>query len=288
MRETVEETLRAFRAEFFTATTWVIWFVASAVLVVAGPFGTFESMPISERLLFWPILLAVSLLISYSVRAAVTTVAQSHHQLSRDGIVIVLFSTFFAPMPTLIAELTTRDPQQPIMSLFEAYLLILIIASAVVIVRHVVGIESRSRRQDEDGDCEEIPRFLRRLDGHVRPEQVLRLTVDDHYVDVYLSNGETRRVLIRFADAVEEMDGLEGMCVHRSHWVASHAIRGVEKCGGREFVVLSDDSRVPVSRTYRPNLVEAGWIVDRRLKAAGQGAGAGPSAQQRPLVRTNS
>lgn len=241
-------------------------------------------MTIPERLFFWPILLALSLIISYLVRATVTTVAPNQHQFSRDGIVIVLFSTLFAPMPALVSSLTVGAPPEPVLTFFEAYLLILIVASAVVIIRHVLGMEKRS----EEPTVDERPRFLRRLEGQVCPEQVLRLTVDDHYVEVYLTTGETQRVLIRFADAVDEMDGLEGMCVHRSHWVASQAIRGVEKCGGREFVVLSDDSRIPVSRTYRPNLVEAGWIVDRRQKSAVPAAGGGRSAQQKVLARTRS
>jgi hypothetical protein len=262
----------------------MIWFVASAILVVAGPFGTFENMTIPERLLFWPILLALSLIISYFVRASVTTVAPKQNQFSRDGIVIVLFSALFAPMPSLVSSLTAGGSPEPILTFFEAFLMILIVASAVVIIRHVLRIE----RRPEEEATDERPRFLRRLTGDVIPEQVLRLTVDDHYVEVYLSSGETQRVLIRFADAVNEMDGLEGMCVHRSHWVASQAIRAVEKCGGREFVVLSDDSRIPISRTYRPNLVEAGWIVDRRRKTAAQEVVGGQSAQQTALVRIRS
>ena len=284
MRKTIEASVRLFCSECFTVTTWAIWFVASAILVVAGPFGTFENMTITERLLFWPILLALSLVISYFVRASVTIIAPDQHQYSRDGIVVVLFSSLFAPMPSLVSNLTGRASPEPVLTLLEAYLLILIVASAVVIIRHVLAIETRP----EEGPIDERPRFLRRLEGEVRQEQVLRLTVDDHYVEVYLTTGKTQRVLIRFADAVDEMDGLEGMCVHRSHWVASQAIREVEKCGGREFVVLSDGSRVPVSRTYRTNLVEAGWIVDRRQKPAARAAGGGQSAPQKVLVRTRS
>lgn len=241
-------------------------------------------MSVSERLLYWPILLAISLIFSYLVRATVKTMAPRQHQFSRDGLVIVLFSTLFAPMPSLVLAVLRGGQSEPALTFSDTYLLILIVASAVVIVRHLLNMEAGPTEDKID----ERPRFLRRLEGSVCPEQVLRLTVDDHYVEVYLTTGKTQRILIRFADAVDEMDGLEGMCVHRSHWVASQAIRSVEKEGGREFVVLSDDSRVPVSRTYRPNLVEAGWIVDGRQKSAEPLVGAGLSARQRPLFRTKS
>lgn len=280
--EIFKDAKEPFFDNLLSTRTGVVGLVASALLVIAGPFGTFEAMSFTERLVFWPSLIALSLILSYFVRAVVTVFASEQTQIYRDGLVIVVFSTLYTPVPILIASVVDRGREAPVMGVVEAYLMIFIISSGVVIVRHVFNLEKNPGPTDTDSR----PRFLRRLDGNVLPEQVLRLTVEDHYVEVYLTTGETQRILIRFADAVDEMDGLPGMCVHRSHWVAAQAIKGIERGGGRDFVVLSDDSRVPVSRTYRPDLVEAGWIVDRRLKSAAPAAGAGRSTPQTPLVRT--
>lgn len=222
-------------------------------------------MTVPERALFWLTMLASSLIMAYSVQAAVMATAPKLHPFARDAITILVFTPLFAPMPTLVTRLATDASSEAVLPFSETYLMVLVATSSAATIRHIIGINARSEKEESDPR----PRFLRRLSDEITPEQVLRLTVDDHYVELYLTNGESHRVLIRFSDAVEEMDGLEGMCVHRSHWVAVQAIRRVERCGGREFVVLGDDSRVPVSRTYRPNLVEAGWIVDRRQRSAG-------------------
>lgn len=222
-------------------------------------------MTLPERLLFWPTLLFASLVMAYSVQTAVSVSAPNLHPFTRDAITIVIFSAIFAPFPALITNFATNVPQEAVLSFGQHFLVILVVTSAVATIRHVIAYKMRPAKEETDMR----PRFLRRLDHEVSSEQVLRLTVDDHYVELYLANGESHRILIRFADAVDEMDGIEGLCVHRSHWVASQAIERVERCGGKDYVILTDQSRVPVSRTFRPDLVEAGWIVDRRLKATG-------------------
>ncbi len=89
---------------------------------------------------------------------------------------------------------------------------------------------------------------------------IMRLTVNDHYVDVYLDDGSRHRVLMRLMDAIREMDGAPGFCTHRSHWVSAAHITGGLKQQNREFVVLSDGTEVPVSKTYREDVLAAGFL----------------------------
>ena len=100
------------------------------------------------------------------------------------------------------------------------------------------------------------PRLLARLNT-THGTTVARLTVNDHYVDVYLSNGEKERLLMRFADAVAEMDGVAGVATHRSHWVAEDKILRLTKDGTRDFLELSCGTQVPVSRRFRPSVAAA-------------------------------
>lgn len=103
-----------------------------------------------------------------------------------------------------------------------------------------------------------MPRLARRLpDGFEGP--ILRLTVNDHMVEV-ISACEVHRLRMRFADAVNEMEPVEGFCTHRSHWVTHSAVRNIERDGNRLLVVLSNGDKVPVSRKYRVNLEEAGLV----------------------------
>jgi len=64
---------------------------------------------------------------------------------------------------------------------------------------------------------------------------------------------------MRLADAVDELEGLDGAQVHRSWWVARDAVRDVRRGDGRAVLSLPDGLEVPVSRTYGRVLREAGW-----------------------------
>ena len=60
-------------------------------------------------------------------------------------------------------------------------------------------------------------------------------------------------------DAARELGGL-GRRVHRSWWVSADAVDGVEREGQRTLLRLIDDRRVPVGRSFRSDLKDAGWL----------------------------
>ena len=64
--------------------------------------------------------------------------------------------------------------------------------------------------------AENLPRIYARLQD-IGGARVARLSVSDHYTNVYLSDGRTQRLLMRFVDAVREMDDTPGFCTYRSH-----------------------------------------------------------------------
>ena len=67
-------------------------------------------------------------------------------------------------------------------------------------------------------------------------------------------------LLLRFSDALTEVDGLEGAQVHRSHWVAWEAVIGSERDGARLFLRLADGDRVPVSRRFHDTVANQGLL----------------------------
>nr|WP_285801574.1 LytTR family DNA-binding domain-containing protein [Falsiruegeria litorea] len=90
--------------------------------------------------------------------------------------------------------------------------------------------------------------FFQRLPYELGNE-LISFTMRDHYVEVTTTKGKTL-VLISLGDALEELGDYAGTQVHRSHWVAASASRGLERNDGKLFVKLSDGRRLPVSRTY--------------------------------------
>ncbi|MFN6942712.1 MAG: LytTR family DNA-binding domain-containing protein, partial [Parvibaculum sp.] len=57
---------------------------------------------------------------------------------------------------------------------------------------------------------------------------------------------------------IAETEGMEGMQVHRSHWVANGAVVRSARRDGRVYLQLADGSEIPVSRSYLKPVREAG------------------------------
>ena len=103
------------------------------------------------------------------------------------------------------------------------------------------------------------PKFLERLPLKLRGAEVWAVEAEDHYLRLHTSLGQDL-ILLRLADAVDELAGIEGAQVHRSWWVARDAIADARRGDGRATLVLKDGSEVPVSRTYAKILREQGWM----------------------------
>jgi DNA-binding LytR/AlgR family response regulator len=67
-------------------------------------------------------------------------------------------------------------------------------------------------------------------------------------------------VLLRLQDAVAALQAADGLQVHRSHWVATNAVAQHRRVQGRDFLVLKSGDEIPVSRSFRPAVIEAGLI----------------------------
>lgn len=83
--------------------------------------------------------------------------------------------------------------------------------------------------------------------------------MQDHYVEVKTKLG-AQLVLMRFSDALEELTDQPGWRIHRSHWVAEDVVADIRREGRKTFIVTTDDSELPVSRTYLSALRNDGVI----------------------------
>jgi hypothetical protein len=77
---------------------------------------------------------------------------------------------------------------------------------------------------------------------------VMALQAEDHYVRVVTDKGNVL-LRYRFSDALQQMRGLAGVQVHRSHWVAISGIERVESNGKCYNLHLRNGAVVPVSRS---------------------------------------
>ena len=102
------------------------------------------------------------------------------------------------------------------------------------------------------------PRLFSRLPGNLGRD-VVALQAEDHYVRVHTRAGSTL-LLMRLADAIAELDGLEGLRVHRSWWIAKGAVADARAEGRRAVLSLVNGVEAPVTREAVPEIRRAGWL----------------------------
>jgi DNA-binding LytR/AlgR family response regulator len=119
----------------------------------------------------------------------------------------------------------------------------------------------RSKADAERARVAELPQagpdFFRRIPpalGH----DLLALEMEDHYLRIHTAVGSDL-ILLRMRDAMTELGPRRGRQVHRSWWVADGAVDSAER-GARPLLVLRNGLKVPVSKSFRDQAREMGWL----------------------------
>lgn len=157
----------------------------------------------------------------------------------------VVFGAFPGAAIVLFVNGVMRPPMLSADSLPIIWLQITIMGSLICPVEY---IDWRRRVSPPD----ESPLIRTRLHERLRAEptvDIISMSMQDHYVEVRTGQGK-ELVLMRFSDAIKEVEGIAGTRLHRSHWVADHHLQSIEKRGIRSFAMVSDGTELPVSDTY--------------------------------------
>ena len=92
-----------------------------------------------------------------------------------------------------------------------------------------------------------------------RPLDVIALQMEDHYVRVHDQAGSTL-LHMPLTRAIEQVALLDGLRIHRSWWVARHAVARVEGSPRSMRLQLSNGLSAPVARSAVTALRQAGWL----------------------------
>ncbi|NHQ75931.1 LytTR family transcriptional regulator [Roseovarius gahaiensis] len=258
-------------ATIFSPLTFFIWAISIVLATTAGPFGSYEAMHWPLRLTYWLLIVTMGIVFGYAVRALAVIVVGFARPVLFDIFASVTMGLTFGPVVWMIRKAFQPANIDFPVQLPDVMLNTFLISVAVFVVRRQICQTEPGAYLLNDGgfvgSAQDKPRLLRRLSEDQRG-QVLRLTAKDHYVDIVSDKG-TATIRMRLADAIDEMEPVEGYCVHRSHWVARTGIVGVERENPHKlFVVLSNGDRVPLSRKYRPSLEKAGIIAPPQKTSA--------------------
>ncbi len=274
------------RADMKSGLPFLVWGGMTFVLSISGPFGSYSYLSFSQRLLFWAFAVGLAVVISTTIRAFVYGVLGLRD--FRNGAVLIatLVCVVLAwPMHRLVVTLYYAQGRD-LPGLNEMALFVFSTSLGVGAFRHFSGhagppgfagpipdaritdVESADPDTDdspppptETAPIEAAPlrpRLLARVEPGLQGA-LLSISVRDHYVDVTTSQGRAS-LLMRFSDAIAETEGVDGVQVHRSHWVAWQAVEGVVRTEGKLFVTLAQGGRLPVSRNHRAKLEARGLI----------------------------
>ena len=243
--------------------------VIGVVLAFIGPFGSFNE-PLSYRLVSWVLFSWVGYAI-YSPMGWFVDRLHAALELPKPALWVVAVMIATIPMTAIVWTMGFLPGPVRAPSLDEAltsYFYVFIVGGGVTAFFFMLETRGQADGPDTVSDEVKAPPLQVtdttgfKLASRLPPElgtEVIALEMEDHYVRVHTALGN-ELVLMRMRDAVSELDGLEGMQVHRSWWVARGAVEDVLREGRNVRLKLDTGLEAPVSRANVQVLKEAGWI----------------------------
>jgi DNA-binding LytR/AlgR family response regulator len=245
----------------------VAWAVVGVVLGAVGPFGSFFNDVLIVRVGYWLALSLVSgLMIGIAVRW--TSALARRRRLGAWAwvpVLAILLTVVAAPVARLMAvALWPRLPAHVgwLEWVGQAFLLELAFLSIYVAVRSRLAPSAPIPSPGDATILKQLPARLGR--------DVICLQMEDHYVRIHTPRGSTL-VLSPLGRAIAAVGDLEGLQVHRSWWVARHAVERVVYEGRNLKLRLTGGIEAPVARNQVARLKAAGWLDQDGSKDVSQG-----------------
>lgn len=261
---------------------WAGLFGLGLVLGVAGPFGTVTSLPLPRRIGYWMLMVFLT---GPSGLICTRFFAAALRRLAVPDLAATLLAGGLAGLPiNLIVHganailLSPGDVALAPLTLSASLVAICVAISAAVALAFPPGAGPPPALSppipaspgtppapaplppptpDSTPDC----RLLDRLPAALR-SPLVALDATDHYTRVTTTQGSAL-VLLRLSDAIAESAPTPGLRIHRSHWVALHAVTSARREALRGFVTSADGTERPVSRSHLAVVEEAGLLPRR-------------------------
>lgn len=272
VRETAEsdrgrrpDAVRASRNAGDTGRDWRRCLVNLGVAAAAGVFLTLtgamdtSQIPLWLRFAYWvPLMIggaflghAASLMIGRFIRAEMNPWVFGTMLAVALTVPVTLVVWFYTGL-ALGNELSMRTLLAMVGPVF-------VISAAMTALMLLVNWPGRVTHAPAPGAATGSVRFLERFPPKLRGATLYAVSAEDHYLRLHTSKGSDL-ILMRLADAISELEGLEGAQTHRSWWVAKDAVEGTRREGDRLVLELKGGAEAPVSRPNIKPLREAGWF----------------------------
>ncbi len=246
----------------FLHTYWHSFAAAAAAgvfLAVVGAFST-GTAPLITRLVYWVPLMLVGTGAGFFVAlrtmrrpkigenqllvwAIVTALVSLPGTLLVWGYTVLIFGSLPSALPILFLDVAIVSGA----------------ASAIMMLINRPGPATHAAPPTQSGAPAPV-RFLERLPPKLKGATLYAVQAEDHYLRLRTSKGSDL-ILMRLADAIAELEGIEGAQTHRSWWVAKDGFSEVKREERKVTLVINDGSQAPVSRPNATALRESGWFA---------------------------
>ena len=245
-----------------------------ALFAFIGPFGTYDSIGPLDRVGYWAVTMGANWLVCGGAIVLALHIARAGSRQRR--MLAIALAALVAAIPGAGVVFTAEALFRP--GYADAGALPTIYLSVAVLMLAIGSLVDRCPRRmargdqrlgsedgekvaaadDDDATADPVACFLGRLPPELGRDLVF-LKMADHYVEAFTTAGSTL-VLMRFADAVAELEGADGLRVHRSYWVARTHVTGAARRRGRTTLRLTGGHEAPVSRGYLGDVRAAGLV----------------------------
>lgn len=249
-------TLRELRKNILTPRFFGGVALVGLVLGLSGPFQTFEMLEPVPRVIYWTAICLLTYLAGWFVGAFTTRLIESKTKNKFFQILVSGIAAGLAVWPVVIGINFIAFGGIDTENLPAGTLLIYCVLIAILVTAAPeLGFHKISKQKNAFTSA---PKIVSRLPLNLRG-LLISLSVQDHYVEVSTSNGKGL-VHFRLLDAIDDCDGVDGLQIHRSHWVAIAGIKSIFRRDGKVFVETIMGDLLPVSRTYLPEVKKLGLL----------------------------
>jgi hypothetical protein len=241
-----------------TARTLAIYIAIGLFLSFLNPFNAARDAPFGVVLFYWVALMMWGGGAGEALDWALGKWGPPLPFWARVGLVAGALTLVILPA-LVLAEATLMGRAVPLSRWPQLAFFVLLISLAVTGLKMGFSQKQAAPAQPPAPTVAPASAFIDRLPIRLRTAIIYAVESEDHYLRVHTSSGQ-ELILMRLADAVRELSGLDGLQTHRSWWVAKQGLADAARQNGKLVLKLKSGVDAPVSRTYAAAVREAGWV----------------------------